>query len=527
MLVHNAKVFTGEGESFAFAFRIEEGRFTWVGTDERVPEPAPGEEVLDLGGATVLPGLLDVHTHPALMASLMDAVVVLPPAVSSIDEMVEALKGAEDPEPDDPWIEGHGYDDSRFPEHRSPNRHDLDRVSDTRPIFVRRCDVHTAVVNSVALEMAGITRDTPDPPHAEIGRDAEGEPDGLLLEPNAIDLVYGLIPSVPDDKRISRMARLDQHFLERGIVAIGDLASTFSPKPLELFRAAREQSWLPRLGLYPIWEHIKDNPPVLSDEDRSGEVFIAGVKILLDGAYSNATAWTNEPYPGTCDHGIRTTSPEDLADAAAWARANGVQLAVHAMGDAAIDAVLDEFADEEGWLGDLPSVRIEHSTLFSPEMIARVRDARMPIAVVSHTIFFFAEYKSYEQNLSPEQARIAYPIRSFHTELKHTALSSDAPATAHSDADNVFVSVQAAVDRRSWTGAILNPDESVTVAQALELYTSRAATCMALPGLGRIEEGYEASFVVLDKDIFTIPTDDICRVHVRETWVRGQREYVA
>ncbi|MBB1496277.1 amidohydrolase family protein [Propioniciclava sp. MC1595] len=114
--------------------------------------------MVDLGGATVLPGLLDVHTHPALLASLMDAVPLLPPAVSSIAELVEALRAH--PEPADPedWVEGHGYDDARFPEGRGPDRHDLDRVSTTRPVLARRCDAHTAVVNTAALHHAGITR---------------------------------------------------------------------------------------------------------------------------------------------------------------------------------------------------------------------------------------------------------------------------------------------------------------------------------------------------------------------------------
>lgn len=525
MQIRNARVFTGQGESFASAFTIEDGRITWVGDEADAPTPAAGEDVLDLGGATVLPGLLDVHTHPALIASQMDSVPVLPPAVSSLAGMLDALRTSPELGTPGAWIEGHGYDDSRFPEGRSPNRTDLDRVSDTQPLFVRRCDAHTAVVNTVALELAGITRDTPDPEGSEIGRDADGEPDGRLLELGAIDLVHHLVPSVGDEQRIDRMARLGEHFLGRGIVGIGDLAATFAPRPLELFRAARERAWLPRLGLYPLWEHLKDAPPTLTDDDRTGEVFVAGVKLLMDGAYSNATAWTHDAYPGTCDHGIRTATPQEVTEAAAWARDNGVQLAVHAMGDAAIDAVLDEFADQEGWLDGVPSVRIEHATLFSPERIARVKDARMPIAIISHTIFFYAEYKAYEQNLSAAQEAVAYPIRSFHAELPHTALSSDAPATAHSEADNVFVSVQAAVDRRAWTGAEFNGPEAITVAQALELYTSRAATCMALPGLGRIEPGFDGTFVVLDRDVFTVPVDEIHAVEVDQTWVRGRREY--
>lgn len=528
MLVLNAKVFTGEGEAFASAFVIEDGRFTWVGEDAEAPTPEPGEDVLDLGGATVLPGLLDVHTHPALLASLVDAVSVLPPAVSSIEDLVATLSASDlVGAGEDVWVEAYGYDDSRYPEGRVPTRHDLDRVSTTQPLFVRRCDAHSAVVNSAALRLAGVTRDTPDPAGAEIGRDEHGEPDGRLIEPDAMDFATRLMPEPTTEQWVDRMARLGTHFLSRGLVGAGDLVSSFAPDALTSFRAAAERACLPRLGLYPLWAHIKDAPPTLTDEDRSGHVFMAGCKVLLDGAYSNATAWTHDPYPGTCDHGIRTTSPEDLADAAAWARANGVQIACHAMGDAAIDAVIDFFADQDGWLGDVPSVRIEHATLFTPERIARMRDARMPFAVVSHTIFFHAEYSAYENNLSPEQFQVAYPIRSFHAELPHTALSSDTPATAHSDADNVFVSVEAAVRRRAWNGADIGQHEAITVAQALELYTARAATCMDLPGLGRIAPGYEGTFVVLDRDVFTVPDDEISGVGVAETWVAGRREYTA
>lgn len=523
MLVRNAKVFTGEGEDdFASAFRIAAGRFVWVGTESDAPAPGPGEEVLDLGGATVLPGLLDVHTHPAMMAGLVDSVLVLPPAVSSIEELIATLRtssrlGAGP----DVWVDAFGYDESRYPEGRPPTRQDLDRVTQTQPLVVRRCDAHSAVVNTLALRLAGITRDTPDPVGAEIGRDADGEPDGRLLEMGAMELVTHLRPTPDRSRWVDRVSRLGRHFRDLGIVAVGDLLATVAPEPLATFREAAGRAWLPRVGLYPLWADISADPPVLTDADRTSDIFIAGCKVLMDGAYSNATAWTHEPYPGSCDHGIRTTSPEDLRAAVAWARNNGVQLACHAMGDAAIDAVIDEFADEAGWLGDVPSIRIEHATLFSPERIARVRDARMDFAVVSHTIFFHAEYEAYERNLFAAQLEQAYPIRSFHEQIPRTALSSDAPATAHAEADNVFVSVQAAVTRRAWNGADFGQAEAVTVPQALLLYTSRAASCMRLPGLGRIADGYEATFVVLDRDVFSQAPDKISATRVDQMWVRG------
>ena len=149
----------------------------------------------------------------------------------------------------------------------------------------------------------------------------------------------------------------------------------------------------------------------------------------------------------------------------------------------------------------------------------------MSFAVVSHSIFLFAEYDSYQSNLAPRQFDIAYPIRSFYDHLPFTALSSDSPATAWADADNVFVSIKAAVLRRAYNGADIGQPEAVTAAQALLLYTGRARLIAPLDGVGRIETGYEGSFVVLDRDIFTIDPQDIDQVQVAQTWIRGERVF--
>jgi hypothetical protein len=182
-------------------------------------------------------------------------------------------------------------------------------------------------------------------------------------------------------------------------------------------------------------------------------------------------------------------------------------------------------ADEEPWMGDLPSIRLEHATLLSPAMIDRVNAARMSFAVVSHSIFLFAEYDSYQYNLSPQQFEIAYPIGSFYEKVRLTALSSDSPATAWADADDVFISIKAAVLRRAYNGADIGQPEAITVSQALLLYTGRARQVVPLDGVGLIEKGYEGSFVVLDRDIFTIDPGEIDQVRVAETWIRGEQVY--
>ena len=520
----NGRVFTGAGEdAFATAFRIRDGRFSRVGSLDDVStadvSDADRAAAVDLDGRTVVPGLLDVHTHPAMMAALADAVPCLPPAVRSVDDLVVALRSHP---AGSGWIEGYGYDDAQFPGGRGPTAADLDRVSATRPVLVRRCDGHSAVANSVALRAAGITGQTPDPDGAAFGRDADGRPTGVLTELAAVERVAATMPAADPDRLVERVAGLAEHFLARGIVGMADLLATAVPDPLRTFRAAAARAPLPRTALYLGWSDLGPDPADLTDDDRRGHIRIAGVKLFLDGAYSNRTAWTNAPYPGSDACGLRLAGDEELRAAARWCRRNRVQLAVHAMGDRALDLVVDLFGGDEPWLDQLPSIRLEHATLVSPALIARLRTARMRFAVVSHTIFLFAEYHSYAANLSRDQFEIAYPIRSLYESGLPAALGSDRPATSWADADDVFTSIGAAVTRRAHTGADIGQAERIGVAQALLLYTARAAAVAPLSGLGRIQPGYEGSFVVLDRDPFTVPADELGAVRVAQTWVRGE-----
>ncbi len=520
----NAKVFTGRGEDdFAAAFRITDGFFSWVGDQSDVT----GEPAIDLGGRTVVPGFLDVHTHPAFLSTLTDAVRCLPPAVNSLAELLETLRthpnAGQGP---DAWIQGFGYDESKYPEGRGPTADDLDLVSTSQPVFVQRCDGHSSAGNHRALQLAGITDDTPDPPGARYGRDSNGRLNGMLIETNATDTVAAAIPVHDHAQQVRNLVRLNRHFVERGIVGVGDLLATMIPQPLRTFRAAEHQGLQVQCALYYGWPAIAENAiPDLTDDDRTGRIKIAGLKLFMDGAYSNRTAWTEDPYPGSHEHGMRTLTDEDLRAAVNWARRNHIQVAVHAMGDRALHHVIDAFADEEPWMGELPSIRLDHATLFSPAMIGKMNAARMSFAVVSHSIFLFAEYDSYRRNLSPAQFGITYPIRSFYERVPFTALSSDNPATAWADADNVFVSIKAAVTRRAYNGADIGQAEAVTVPQALLLYTGRARQVLPLDDAGVIDTGYEGSFVVLDRDIFCIDPEEIDRVQVAETWIRGERVY--
>lgn len=513
-----ATVFTGLGEhDRASAFRIDSGVISWVGDAAEVAS----EPAIDLGGRTVLPGLLDMHTHPAVMASRAGTIECLPPEVSSLPALVARLR--EHPDlgaPGDTWIVGTGFDDGVYPEGRPPTAQDLDAVSTTQPVLVWRCDGHSASCNSRALEVAGITAETPDPPGARFERDDQGAPTGVLTELAAVEAVTARIPEPDVAGYAARLADLEEHFLSHGITGLCDLLSSWIPEPLAAFRRARRLGFRPRVALYPAWEPALAD---LDDDARSGDIRIAGVKVFLDGAFSNRTAWVEDPYPDSTEHGIRSISDDALLEAAAWARRNRVQLAAHAMGDRALNRVVDLLGDQEPWLDGVPSVRLEHATLVSDDLVARLVGARMRFGVGTHTIFLYAEREAYRRNLGAPQEEIAYPIRSLYDAGLPLALSSDRPATAWADADDVFVSVEAAVRRRAWDDSDIGQHSAITVAQALLLYTGRARALAALGPVGVIEPGAAGDFVVLDRDVLSVPDDEISSVRVAETWIAGER----
>jgi predicted amidohydrolase YtcJ len=523
----NGKVFTARNEAeFVSAFRIGDGKITGIGKSSAVN----GGDTIDLKGRTVLPGFIDAHTHPPLVAMTIRAVPCTAPFVNNIPGMITALKqhpnyGKGDTE----WIEGWGYDESRLAEHRTPTTRDLDKVSTTQPVYVLRSDCHSGICNTRALRLAGITRDTPDPPAARFGRYENGEPNGVLQEFAAKDAVLRAktVPGYP--AKVREIAATGAHYNERGIVAVSDmLASTTPFNDLQLYRDAEKQGLKQQAPLYFEWTALKRNMiPDLTNDQRTGRMKFAGLKLFADGSISNRTAWVNEPYRNSDERGVSLLPKDDLAGACEWASRNRIQLAIHAMGDNAIQNVIDFFAGEAPWMASgIPSVRLEHISLLSEAQAQQMKDSKMLFGATTQIIFLFAEYDSYSANLRDRQLRCVYPVKMFYRNIDRLAMSSDAPATTWADPDDVFVSLKAAVTRKAYNSANIGPEQAITLPQAILLYTAKAATVAPYDGLlGQIAPGFEASFVVLDRDIFTIKPDDIDKAVVVETWIAGEKVF--
>lgn len=528
-LYYNAKVFTGQDEThFANAFRIEDGKFAWVGNLEGKPED---ENAVDLQGKTVIPGIVDAHTHPTYISGTLNAIPCTIPSVNSIEEMIAALKRHPNVgKGPDAWIQGWGYDESKLAEHRTPTRHDLDKVSDTQPVYVLRSDCHSAICNTRALELAGITKDTPDPEGGRFGRDEDGTPNGVLTELSANAVVRNTMFKPDFNNAVEGLAGCGAHYNERGYSAVTDMMTFFEPiNQLEAFREASKKGFDQQCCLYFLWMGGKDpyGMPDATEEQRTGRVKWAGVKLFADGSISGRTAWVSEPYAGSTDHGMCTLDLETLDAAYQYAKRNKMQVSIHVMGDLSIQRIINFFEDKEPWMpAPTPSVRLEHVTLLNQKQLDQMNASKMTYGLTTQIIFGFAEYDGYEKALSPEVFKKIYPVRLFSKNMEALALSADAPATTWDDPDDVFVSVKAAVQRRAYNGVDINADEAISVPEALMLYTKRAAmVCPYDEPVGQIKEGFEADFNVLTKDIFTVDGNDIDKVKVEQCYLRGQKVF--
>ncbi|RJS59027.1 amidohydrolase [Bacillus sp. PK3_68] len=520
----NGKIFTSNPDQpYATAMKVQDGKIIWVGKQEEVALTAG--DVIDLQGQRVLPGLIDAHLHPWHLAMYSKQIAALPPNVYSIAELIEKIQEARKNLKEESWIQCWGYDEGKLAEGRMPTRWDLDKAAPDVPVIASRSCVHIATVNSKVLEMAGITKDTPNPPGGQIDKDENGEPTGVLRE-SARELVFKIMPVQTIEEDALALAELSPKLLAHGITAVTDLMARVEPVDyLEMYNQGREKGLKQRTVLYYLWEDLQKRP--IQDKERTNRenpIHIGGIKLFSDGSISGQTAWVNPPFLGEGENcGIATTSKAELLAAGEAAKQYGIQLVIHAMGEQAIDLIVDTFYDKEGWLEDAPSIRIEHVTLPTEQAMKRMAKAR--IGIVTQPVFLYAEIESYLKNLGAERTKSTYPIKSMLKEGIEVAFSSDAPGTAWADPVNPFLGIKSAITRKAYDGTDTGQDERVDVATAIELYTRAAQQLTRIPNVGQLKPGYYADFIILDQDILEIDPQKIDELQVMETYMGGKCVY--
>ncbi|HET9459563.1 MAG TPA: amidohydrolase family protein [Sphingomicrobium sp.] len=478
------------------------------------------DKVVDGGGRTMLPGIIDAHGH---VMGLGGAALQLDLAGSaSLDEMKDRLKAYAAANPDLPWIVGRGWNQELWPDTRFPTAADLDAVVASRPVVLERVDGHATVVNRAALRAAGITAATQDPAGGRIERDANGNPTGLLID-SASELVTSKVPPPSPAQRDQALAKAQALLLSYGITATADMGTGVEDWA-NFDHAGKTGSLTIRIMSYaadvgPMRAIAAGGPTPWLHGDR---LRMVGVKIYGDGALGSRGAWLKRPYADKPDtSGLRFLTDKELRAKVVEAAKLGIQPAVHAIGDAANAQAISAFEDlSKTYSGDR-RWRIEHFQIADPADIPRLAPAG--IIASMQPVHQTSDRLMAEKRLGPDRLAGAYAWQSVLKSGARLAFGSDFPV----ESPNPFPGLAAALSRQDMNGQPPDgwiPSERLTFAQALKAFMRDAAYAGFAEGrIGSLEPGKWADFILVDRDVSTADPQSLARTQVLETWVAGKK----
>lgn len=530
----NGAVYTGE-LPLVSAFAVEDGRFVFAGNDEAAKAlAADGDELVDLAGKFVCSGFIDSHMHLLNYGtSLMSA--KLAEHTGSLADMVKCLKDflAEHPLTGNAWLKGRGWNQDYFTDaDRMPNRYDLDQVSTEIPVCAVRACGHCLVVNSKALEILGVTADTPQPDGGQIGIE-NGEPDGRFYD-NAMDMVYRAIP-VPGKAEIKDMIRAACKALNGyGITSSQtDDYCVYREVPWQTVNEAYQE--LEESGELTVRVYEQSNFTEVKELAKfidagnvtgtgSDRFKIGPLKMLGDGALGARTAYLSRPYaddPSTC--GIPVFSQQTLNDMICYANEKGMQVAVHTIGDACLDRVLHAY---EKALTEHPRDDhrhgIVHCQITRADQLEKI--AELKLHIYAQSIFLDYDNHIVEQRVGKELASTSYSWKTLMKNGVSVSNGTDCPV----ELPDALASMQCAVTRttlRDHVGPYL-PEQAFTVQEALDSYTIRGAEGSFEENVkGCVKPGMYADFVVLGENPFEVSADTIKDIPVCATYLGGEKVF--
>ncbi|MFZ5634243.1 MAG: amidohydrolase [Bacillota bacterium] len=510
----------------AEAVAVRNGKIAAVGSSPEIRNMANAKtEVIDLKGRTLLPGFIDAHNHMIMYGIKFSDINCQDGTIKSIAQITEEVGRQAKQKPPGDWITCWGYDDAKLLEKRHPSRWDFDRVAVKHPVVCHRACNHVAVVNSKALELMGITRETPDPAGGVIERDVSGEPTGILKE-NALNLVKKAIPTPGVDRMRKAIKQAGAVYNREGVTSVHEAGAGFAfpgPNEVRAFQSALQHGDLSVRVYMMVYTELLDELVALGFRTGFGNDFlrIGSYKIFTDGGFGGKTAALEEPYQGDVTRGIISIPKESLIEKMRKAHRAGFQLAVHAIGDRAINMVLDAF---EAILKEYPRLghrhRIEHFALATPPIIQRAKKLNLVPVPQAGFIYYFGD--SYIDYLGEDRIMHVYPLRSLLEAGLITPLSSDRPGIP----GYPLRGIETAVLRETYTGQVVGLNQAITIDRALRMYTNYAAyASFEEERKGSIEPGKLADFVVLGASPFKVPPKEIASIPVELTIVDGRIVY--
>ena len=529
LLITNANVLTMDADGAnASAVGVRDGRIAWVGDADDARSHLSGvEQTMDVAGATIIPAFNDAHHHLMLLGHWLSQVDCSFPAVRSIADMLAAVGQRAAATPEGEWVEGRGYDDNKLVERRHLTRWDLDSVAPDHPVSIRNASGHMSVINSRALALSGISRQTEAPFGGTIHIDPErDEPSGLLQEQ-----AQSLVPLrfIPEDKEVLRRC-LDvasRAYLAAGIASSQE-AGIFTSPEFAVYQSAWAAGELPLRTYLMIRTNFLDALETLGVSTGFGDdrLRIGCLKIMSDGSLIGRTAAVSEPFlddPNPNNLGLEMMPQEELDETIWRGHCAGWQVAIHAIGDRGIEMCLNGF---ERALQRQPRAdhrhRLEHCGILRPDLIRRIKE--MGIVPVGQPPFIYEFGDGFLRHLGRERSQLTYALKTVLDAGIPLAGSSDSPVSSYQP----LIGIKVAVTERTTSGAEFAPGEAISVEEAIALYTRRAAYASFDENRkGTITAGKLADFAVLGADPRTVAPDEIDRIPVMATISGGRTVYEA
>jgi predicted amidohydrolase YtcJ len=480
-------------------------------------------QLVDLEGSLLMPGLIESHGH-MFFAGMTNLGLDLR-GMGTKSETLATVASYVSEQKSGRWVFGAGWDHTDWLENEFPNAAELDAVAPDNPVALYRIGGHSVWVNSLALQTAGITAQTPDPDGGQILRDAAGEPTGMLID-NAAQLLGEYDMAARGSNPLKVLGTAQKEVFRNGITTFHDMAFPVNFLPI--------YKWLYRLRILKLnirvylvddenlGEYLASNEPRSWRDDR---LRVAAVKLALDGAMGSFGALLSQPYSDKPDHsGLQTVSDQRLLEVARTAADNGYQLAVHTIGDLANTKAIAVFEQVIGRdAADRYRWRLEHAQFLAPEDISNIVDNHyIPSMQPRHAT---TDMKWVISRLGPERTKTAYAWRSLIDAGAVIPGGSDVPV----EPLNPFWGMYAAETRQDHQGNPAGgfyPEQRVTRAEALKMYTVWGAFAgFDEKRIGVLKEGYQADLIIVDRDVSRIPPQDLIEARVLATYLRGKKVY--
>jgi len=528
-ILHNVNGYTIAGDEMELvnfeAIAVQNGKVASTGSADDLRADYSGFEEIDGEGQTLIPGLIDAHVH--VMGLGYQQLDVDVQGVDSLEETLEIIRQYAEDNPDLEWIRGRGWNQVLWEEDEFPTAEDLDEVVPDRPVYLTRVDGHAAWTNSKAMEIAGISRDTPDTQGGVVRRDEFGDATGIFIDAT-MSYITQHIPERTEEENEQAFELALQVMAEHGLTSVHDARIDVATWD-RYKKFADNGDLITRIyamigGTGDTFDELAVDGPINSYADDL--LSLRSVKISADGALGSRGAAMIDHYhddPG--NSGLLFYDQEELNEMVYKGASNGFQMNIHAIGDAANRQVLDAFEHAKNELGDQSELRhrVEHAQIVHPDDIPRF--VELDVIASMQPTHATSDMNMAEDRVGPDRIEGAYAWQTYLDQGTVIAGGSDFPV----ENVNPFYGLYSAVTRQDHGG--MPPggwysEHRLSRIEALRIFTRDAAYAAHQEDvLGTLEPGKWADFILIDRDIFEVDASEIWQTEVLQTWLAGERVY--